>query len=54
MHRIRRMTLVCALILFWGFAMLLLTLLALELLQARKAMEQAIQKAANSEPVLTP
>jgi hypothetical protein len=48
------MTLVCALILFSGFAMLLLTLLALELLQARKAMEQAIQKAADPESVLTP
>jgi hypothetical protein len=48
------MALVCALILFWGFAMLLLTLLALELLQARKAIKQAIQKAANSESALTP
>ena len=54
MHRLHRMTLICALILFWGFAMLLLTLLALELLQARKAMEQAIEKAATSESALTP
>jgi hypothetical protein len=38
------MTLVCVLILFWGLAMLLLALLALELLQARKAMEQAIEQ----------
>jgi hypothetical protein len=37
------MTLVCLLILFLGMAMLLLELLALELLKARKAMEQAIQ-----------
>ena len=54
MHRVHRMTLVCALIVFWGIAMLLLTLLALELLQARKAMEQTIQRAADSESVLTP
>lgn len=54
MHRLRRMTLVCALILFWGVATLLLTLVALELLRARKAMEQAIQKTTNSESVLIP
>lgn len=54
MHRLRRMTLVCAFILIWGAAMLLLTLLALELLQVRKAMEQAVQRATNSESALIP
>ena len=54
MHRIRRMTLVCALILFWGLAMLLLALVALELLQARKAMEHALRNPVTSESALIP